>query len=207
MLRKNRRGHDVAATRRALRLLRGAGFKLHVHWMPNLYGSRAPPPISTTSTDSSRIRTSVPTRSRSIPAVSCRATELERHYRSGAWRPYTHQELLDVLSRCLRRIPEYCRLTRLVRDIPSQLHPGRQQAHQFSRGRDHSPRRAGVPKPRHSPTRDPGPFRATPNSLRLTSICLRYFAGARALPSVRDAGVIASRRSCASRSQRAVAAR
>ena len=39
VLAANRRGHDVAATRRALRLLRRAGFKIHAHWMPNLYGS------------------------------------------------------------------------------------------------------------------------------------------------------------------------
>ena len=35
----NKRGHDVAATRRAVKLLRKAGFKIHAHWMPNLYGS------------------------------------------------------------------------------------------------------------------------------------------------------------------------
>jgi len=35
----NKRGHDVAATRRAVKLLRQAGFKIHAHWMPNLYGS------------------------------------------------------------------------------------------------------------------------------------------------------------------------
>src|SRR6185436_10988232 len=39
VLRKNRRGHTVAATRRAVKLLRQAGFKIHAHWMPNLYGS------------------------------------------------------------------------------------------------------------------------------------------------------------------------
>ncbi|NOG52047.1 MAG: radical SAM protein [Chloroflexi bacterium] len=39
VLRVNRRGHDVAATRRAVALLRRAGFKIHAHWMPNLYGS------------------------------------------------------------------------------------------------------------------------------------------------------------------------
>jgi len=39
VLRRNRRGHDVATTRRALALLRGAGFKLQAHWMPNLLGA------------------------------------------------------------------------------------------------------------------------------------------------------------------------
>jgi len=35
----NRRGHSVDQTRQAVRLLRAAGFKLHLHWMPNLLGA------------------------------------------------------------------------------------------------------------------------------------------------------------------------
>ena len=35
----NERGHDMEAARRACRLLRAAGFKLLLHWMPNLYGA------------------------------------------------------------------------------------------------------------------------------------------------------------------------
>jgi elongator complex protein 3 len=38
-LQLNQRGHDVAAVRQALGLLRTAGFKLHLHWMPNLFGA------------------------------------------------------------------------------------------------------------------------------------------------------------------------
>ena len=34
----NKRGHDVAASIRALKLIRAAGFKIHAHWMANLYG-------------------------------------------------------------------------------------------------------------------------------------------------------------------------
>ena len=37
----NKRGHTVAQVRQALGLLRTAGFKLHLHWMPNLYGGHA----------------------------------------------------------------------------------------------------------------------------------------------------------------------
>ena len=118
VLRKNRRGHDLAATRRALRLLRGAGFKLHVHWMPNLYGSSPAADLE----DFDRLFSDPDFRPDEIKIYPCslvRGVELERHHRSGAWRPYTHQELLELLCECLRRIPEYCRLTRLVRDIPS----------------------------------------------------------------------------------------
>jgi elongator complex protein 3 len=118
VLGKNCRGHDVAASRRALRLLRGAGFKLHVHWMPNLYGSSPAADLE----DFDRLFSDPDFRPDEIKIYPCslvRGVELERHHRSGAWRPYTHRELLELLCECLRRIPEYCRLTRLVRDIPS----------------------------------------------------------------------------------------
>ena len=35
------------------------------------------------------------------------------------WSPYTHKELLKLLVSCVSSTPEYCRLTRIVRDIPS----------------------------------------------------------------------------------------
>src|SRR5690606_13437991 len=35
----NQRGDQVADTRRAISLLRLAGFKIHAHWMPNLLGA------------------------------------------------------------------------------------------------------------------------------------------------------------------------
>jgi elongator complex protein 3 len=41
-----------------------------------------------------------------------------RHYEDGSWKPYTHDELLKVVTSCLHETPEYCRLTRVIRDIP-----------------------------------------------------------------------------------------
>ena len=39
ILEMNKRGHDVECTRRATALLRAAGFKIVLHWMPNLLGA------------------------------------------------------------------------------------------------------------------------------------------------------------------------
>ncbi len=39
ILEMNKRGHDVECTRRATALLRAAGFKIVLHWMPNLHGA------------------------------------------------------------------------------------------------------------------------------------------------------------------------
>ncbi|RMH21267.1 MAG: tRNA uridine(34) 5-carboxymethylaminomethyl modification radical SAM/GNAT enzyme Elp3 [Acidobacteria bacterium] len=117
VLRRNRRGHDVACTRRALRLLRGAGFKLHVHWMPNLYGSDPARDVEDFRRlfDDPAIR---PDELKIYPCSLIDSAELMRYYDDGRWRPYEPQELLEVLSRCLLLVPPYCRVTRIIRDIP-----------------------------------------------------------------------------------------
>ena len=118
VLRLNRRGHDVAATRRAVVLLRRAGFKIHAHWMPNLYGA-------TPDDDAADYRRLFddpafrPDELKIYPCSLIESAELMQCYQDGSWRPYTRDELLALLKACLLHTPEYCRLTRIVRDIPS----------------------------------------------------------------------------------------
>ncbi len=114
----NKRGHTVTRTRQALRLLRQAGFKIHAHWMPNLYGADPQADIA----DYQRLFDDPDVRPDELKIYPCSLipdTELMAHYRRGAWRPYSNAELLEVLSACFAHTPEYCRLTRVVRDIPS----------------------------------------------------------------------------------------
>ena len=114
----NKRGHTVARTRQALRLLRQAGFKIHAHWMPNLYGSDPSADVA----DYQQLFADPDVRPDELKIYPCSlipGTELMQHYRRGEWRPYTNAELLEVLSACFANTPEYCRLTRVVRDIPS----------------------------------------------------------------------------------------
>jgi elongator complex protein 3 len=47
------------------------------------------------------------------------SAELMTHYRSGAWRPYTEDELVELIADCMLAVPPYCRITRVIRDIPS----------------------------------------------------------------------------------------
>jgi elongator complex protein 3 len=118
VLRKNRRGHTVAATRRAVKLLRQAGFKIHAHWMPNLYGSTPEMDIA----DYELIFGDPDFRPDELKVYPCsliESAELMQKYEDGSWRPYTHDELLYVLTETFKRTPEYCRLTRVIRDIPS----------------------------------------------------------------------------------------
>lgn len=118
VLRANKRGHTVAATRYAVKLLRQAGFKIHAHWMPNLYGSSPEQDIA----DYERLFGDPDFRPDELKVYPCSliaSAELMQRYQDGSWRPYTEEELLDVLVACFQRTPEYCRLTRVIRDIPS----------------------------------------------------------------------------------------
>ena len=113
----NKRGHDVAATRRAVKLLRKAGFKIHAHWMPNLYGSSPEADLI----DFTKLFGDPDFRPDELKIYPCsliESAELMQQYEAGDWRPYTHEELLGLLVDCFKRTPEYCRLTRVIRDIP-----------------------------------------------------------------------------------------
>lgn len=117
VLRANKRGHNVAATRRAVNLLRQAGFKIHAHWMPNLYGSS--PELDVT--DYEKMFADGDFRPDELKVYPCsliESAELMQYYQRGDWEPYTHDELLSVLVEVFKATPEYCRLTRVIRDIP-----------------------------------------------------------------------------------------
>lgn len=118
ILKLNKRGHDVQRTREAIRALRAAGFKIHAHWMPNLYGADPQADIE----DFRRLFSDpdiMPDELKVYPCSLIESAELMQVYERGDWRPYTQEELLEVLVAIFREAPEYCRLTRVIRDIPS----------------------------------------------------------------------------------------
>ena len=113
----NGRGHDTARTRRAVGLLRQAGFKIQAHWMPNLHGSTP----AKDREDFDRLFADPDVRPDELKVYPCSLTEsaeLMAYHRRGEWRPYEADELLDVLVHGLGGAPRYCRLTRVIRDIP-----------------------------------------------------------------------------------------
>lgn len=115
---KNKRGHDVAAIKKAVGLLRLAGFKIHAHWMANLYGSS----VEDDKKDYEKLfddKNFRPDELKVYPCSLLSSAELMQYYQDGRWQPYSYEELLEVLSYAMTYTPEYCRLTRIVRDIPS----------------------------------------------------------------------------------------
>lgn len=114
----NQRGHDVAAIRRAMGLLRAAGFKLHVHWMPNLLGASP----ESDRTDFARLWSDPALRPDELKIYPCsiiEGTALYELWRQGQYRPYTDEELVALVAECKQMIPPYCRVNRVFRDIPA----------------------------------------------------------------------------------------
>jgi len=114
----NKRGHTVEESRRAVRLLRAAGFKLHLHWMPNLLGATPESDLA----DFQRLWSDPALRPDELKIYPCSlldGTELMTHWRAGAYQPYTQEELVELLIRCKAIVPPDCRLNRVIRDIPS----------------------------------------------------------------------------------------
>jgi len=106
----------VAATRRAMRLLRGAGFKIHAHWMPNLHGATPEDDVR----DFARLFDDADFRPDELKIYPCslvESAELMAYYERGEWQPYSTQELTDILQACLAKTPAYCRVTRVIRDF------------------------------------------------------------------------------------------
>lgn len=114
-----RRGHTLAQTMEALRLLRQAGFKVDVHTMPQLPGSTARKDFLMYQKlfDDYRLR---PDMIKIYPCVVLAGTELARQLAAKEFRPYAQKKLEAMLVQVKSEIiPYYCRISRLIRDISS----------------------------------------------------------------------------------------
>ncbi|HEX7974035.1 MAG TPA: tRNA uridine(34) 5-carboxymethylaminomethyl modification radical SAM/GNAT enzyme Elp3, partial [Anaerolineales bacterium] len=112
----NQRGHTVDQTRKAVALLRAAGFKIVLHWMPNLLGATP----DSDRADFPRLWDGFcPDEIKIYPNQLLANAELYDYWLRGEYRPYTTQELVNLIADIKPGIPRYCRVNRVIRDIPS----------------------------------------------------------------------------------------
>jgi len=118
LLALNQRGHTVADTRRAMHLLRLAGFKIVLHWMPNLYGATPESDLADFARlwDDPALR---PDELKIYPCALLEGTALHTLWEQGQYTPYPEETLIELLRECKLLIPPYCRVNRLMRDIPA----------------------------------------------------------------------------------------
>jgi len=112
----NKRGHSAAETHRSVALLRAAGFKIVLHWMPNLLGAT----LDSDRLDFPRLWDGLcPDEIKIYPTQLLENAPLYEYWRRGEYQPYTQEELLALIADIKPTIPRYCRVNRVVRDIPS----------------------------------------------------------------------------------------
>lgn len=101
----------------ATKLLKEAGLKITYHMMQNLPGAIP-------DTDLNDIKTIFshegyqPDHIKIYPCVVVKSAPLYRHWKAGRYKSYDEQTLTDLLIKIKDVVPYYCRIERLVRDIP-----------------------------------------------------------------------------------------
>jgi elongator complex protein 3 len=116
ILELNRRGHTVADLRRAVSLLRAGGFKIVLHWMPNLLGATP----DSDRADFPRLWEGLcPDEIKIYPTQLLENAPLYEVWKRGEYQPYSTEDLVNLIADLKPGIPRYCRVNRVIRDIPS----------------------------------------------------------------------------------------
>jgi elongator complex protein 3 len=114
---KINRGHTVKDVVAATARLKDAGFKVGYHIMPGLPGSNHKKDLEMFKKLFSDKRF-MPDQIKIYPCQVIKGSELEKWYHKGEYAPYTEDEILDLLIKMKKIVPEYCRIMRVMREIP-----------------------------------------------------------------------------------------
>ncbi len=117
------RGHTIADVVASTALLRRHGFKVHYHWMPGLPGSTPHNDLNLSRLlfDDPRFR---PDGLKLYPTMVVEGTELESWQRQGRYQPYDDDVMTELIADIKALVPEYVRISRVLRDIPPQFIAG-----------------------------------------------------------------------------------
>ena len=98
------------------------GFKIVLHWMPNLLGATP----DSDREDFARLWRSAgeglgyaPDEMKIYPTQLLESAELYRCWQRGEYQPYDTEVLINLIADLKPTIPPYCRVNRIIRDIPS----------------------------------------------------------------------------------------
>ncbi len=117
------RAHDSEMNKESIRVLRDLGFKLNFHLMPGLPGAdKKRISYEKDLEGMKQIFTDPDYRPDMVKLYPCMVmpnTPLEQDMKSGVFEPMETQEAIKMLRELMPLIPEYCRIMRVQRDIPT----------------------------------------------------------------------------------------
>jgi len=113
-----KRGHTVDQFRTAITLLRQAGFKVDLHFMPDLPGTTPEHDVAMYKLlfEDKALR---PDMVKIYPNTVIKSAEQYQWFLEGKYKPYGEENLFNALLQMKLATPPYCRISRLIRDIPA----------------------------------------------------------------------------------------
>ncbi len=113
-----KRGHTVQQFKDAIWLLREAGFKVDLHFMPDLPGTTPEHDVEMYKFlfEDPGLR---PDMVKIYPNTVIKSAELYQWFLDGRYKSYGDEALFHALLEMKLATPRYCRISRLIRDIPA----------------------------------------------------------------------------------------
>lgn len=121
---KINRGHNVDDVIKATKLLKDSCYKVYYHCMLNLPGSNLKKDINLFKKifEDERYR---PDGIKIYPTQVIKGSELEKWYHNGEYKPYSEEELIELLIKLKLMVPRFVRIMRVMREIaPNYLVAG-----------------------------------------------------------------------------------
>jgi len=118
VLEKTNRGNTVKDNIESIRILKDLGFKINAHYMPGL-------PYTTKAMDKKGLKELFdnpdykPDMLKIYPCMVMPGTKLYEDWKKGNFTPLTTKEAALLIAEMFSYIPEYCRVMRVQRDIPT----------------------------------------------------------------------------------------
>ncbi|MFA6462210.1 MAG: tRNA uridine(34) 5-carboxymethylaminomethyl modification radical SAM/GNAT enzyme Elp3 [Candidatus Woesearchaeota archaeon] len=117
-LQRIQRGHTTLQTQQSIQILKDLGFKVAGHYMPGLPG------LSKEEDLKGMIRLFSdqnyrPDMLKIYPCMVAKGTKLYKEYQQGKFKPLVAEDAAEMIFKFKKYVPEYCRIMRIQRDIPS----------------------------------------------------------------------------------------
>ena len=123
VLETTNRGNTVADNIESIRILKDLGFKINCHYMPGL-------PLTTKDMDLHGLRQLFenpdyrPDMLKIYPCMVMEGTKLYEDWKAGKFVPLATKEAAEIIAESKRFFPEFARITRIQRDIPTYMTAG-----------------------------------------------------------------------------------
>ncbi len=118
ILKKIKRGHTVKDSIKSTRILKDLGFKINYHMMPGLPGVNRKKDLFSLNALFT-YEEFQPDMLKIYPCMVLKGTELYNLWKRNKYKPLTTKQAAELIAEFKSMVPEYCRIMRVQRDIPT----------------------------------------------------------------------------------------